>query len=133
VGAIIGAGLGMYLDDLDRDKVLTQQSGASKKVYNRKHLANKWPFAPEPQALNVKPEKQPSIEKKELAAVKTKAGEIELSSKALAVKKVSDKKEPAKKEATAKSNNVNDKILSLWKHLPSTQWFVNDVKQEDVG
>jgi hypothetical protein len=35
--------------------------------------------------------------------------------------------------ASAKNGSINDKLLSFWNSLPSTQWFFDDGKQAEMG
>jgi len=127
VGALIGCGLGMFLDEKDREKAMaTAEKNKDPAVVNaRQQQASNWrqstPLVNRVEtAAKTTPVKTPLIEKKELTVVKTPAEKTSVD------KKVVEK--TAKKEST-----VNDKFLSVWRNLPSTQWFVNDVKQEELG
>lgn len=63
-----------------------------------------------------------------------KSGKLVATSKEeIAMQATNDKNVPVKKEKVQQEPSTPDKFLSLWRNLPSPQWFVNDVKQQDVG
>jgi hypothetical protein len=135
-GAIVGFTLGKFMDDQDRDKAL----GLSKN-----QPANNWQQASHPLAPKVTtaangataPTKVTAEAKMATAPKVTTEANVATDVKILPAKSpvqpANDKKIAGTNEKPAKETNPSDKFLSLWRDLPSTQWFVNDMKPQDVG
>jgi|GEM_PF-5694612 len=103
VGAVAGGAIGLLVSDLDREK-------ANAVARQERYRANNWQRSSSPYA----------------AAPVQAAMQVTAMKPQLVVKK----KEAMNVKA---SSSEKDKFLSILNHLPSFQWFVNDVKQEDIG
>lgn len=110
-GAIVGFALGKFMDDQDREKAL---------ALSKNRQSGNWQQASHPLAPKVNTTTKVTTEAKAMPAMKP-------------LQPANDKKIAGKKEKPAKETGASDKFLSLWRDLPSTQWFVNDMKQQDVG
>jgi hypothetical protein len=155
IGGIVGGGLGMFMDA----KAYERAHPETCVTKPRQPSANSWQHASHSIASNIeKSENKPLLAKnnekspqpvlttvvtnKEMPA-KTNE-EVIITAKTLQVPvkapdevvKATEKTPKALVQApekAQKSKAANDKVISLWHDLPSTQWFINDGQQEDLG